>query len=520
MHSMITPVWIVGFSGHRNLPQAQLVADAVRQALEALQARAQKQGGTIEFYSSAACGADTLAAETAHALGIPVHLILPMPEEAFRADFENEDKTFRADDWQRVQALITNARNGKNGGSLRLARGTHLRPECYYDTGMQVLEACDSVLVVWDELPARGLGGTTDVVDQARISQKPLLFISSETGESKNERLEKFALADEPDLLLIQELNGFAQDHFTSGETPIDTIFKRLDASANQTSQAFRSSLVRSIKFHGWAAVIAAFAVILPKDEPWSRWTLFTICLVEFILVTWALFLSRVHKWRHTHQQWLKARFGAELLRGIRSAVSFADPLIPQILRHAPHWRRFALSAGLSAARDVDHGKDWQTLRNEYVKARLLDQQQHFVEKQAKAAAALKRTQRIGTWATWLAPGFVLIALAYKLHHALSGHPKPEPFSIAILTEDILFRFMPIFVPLVAGIASGLRTALDSSRRTHRYDELAQLLKHTANTVGDLKTESSTRRCILATEEVLLDELIEWKLAEEQNGGH
>jgi hypothetical protein len=75
-------------------------------------------------------------------------------------------------------------------------------------------------------------------------------------------------------------------------------------------------------------------------------------------------------------------------------------------------------------------------------------------------------------------------------------------------------------LPLLGGVFPSLRNALDASRRTYRYRQLAERLTTAAKTIAALNTESATRRHILATEEILLDERIEWKLAEEQNGGH
>lgn len=84
----------------------------------------------------------------------------------------------------------------------------------------------------------------------------------------------------------------------------------------------------------------------------------------------------------------------------------------------------------------------------------------------------------------------------------------------------ILFSLAPVALPLAAGILIALRTALASGRRTYRYKELAARLTAAAISIEHLQTEASVRRQVTATEEVPLDELIEWHLAEQQNGAH
>jgi hypothetical protein len=85
---------------------------------------------------------------------------------------------------------------------------------------------------------------------------------------------------------------------------------------------------------------------------------------------------------------------------------------------------------------------------------------------------------------------------------------------------DIAFKFLPIALPLLSGMFISLRTALDSGRRSYRYSEVAQRLTAAAATLETLQTEAAVRRTVAATEEVLLDELVEWHLAEQQNGAH
>ena len=105
---MVTPVWIVGFSGHRpknvegrRIEELEGCRPLIRQALEEYQARAANLGGEIHCFSSVAEGADTIALEVSEEIGIVNHVILPMSVERFAEDFTDSTAA-----WDRALALV------------------------------------------------------------------------------------------------------------------------------------------------------------------------------------------------------------------------------------------------------------------------------------------------------------------------------------------------------------------------------------------------------------------------------
>jgi len=197
---MIQPRYLVAFSGHRKLGDPVVVVRAVREALGRLRARVEGVGGRLEFYGSVAYGADTLAVEAARELGIPVHLILPKavvmdpatgrpdPRKGFAADFWDGDPeaggVFRAADWGRTFRQIEDARAGANGGTLRVVPGGQIAPECYYEAGLQTLEAADVLLAVWDGVDSGKQGGTSHLLTVAAKTGKPRVIVPANGGEA------------------------------------------------------------------------------------------------------------------------------------------------------------------------------------------------------------------------------------------------------------------------------------------------------------------------------------------------
>ena len=77
----------IGFTGHRKLPDESKSRKLV---YDFLSDRKTAAPGLIYGVSSVAAGADLLFCESCLQLEIPLHVLLPMPAEEFRHDFDLE----------------------------------------------------------------------------------------------------------------------------------------------------------------------------------------------------------------------------------------------------------------------------------------------------------------------------------------------------------------------------------------------------------------------------------------------
>jgi hypothetical protein len=253
-----------------------------------------------------------------------------------------------------------------------------------------------------------------------------------------------------------------------------------------------------------------------------------TLALFEWIIVAIAWRKTRAMSRGQIHENWVRARFSVELMRSMFDSTRLTDPLLPPVSRHKKTWHRFAVTAGLSIRLENHQARTWQEDRDAYVRRRLDDpdtgQIPHFTRKQAAAAPVFDRLTRVQHIASASAVIFVLGAFLYKGSLAAYGMTTGEaikvPDGLANFLVVFFFKFLPIALPLIAGVAASLRSAVDSGRRKFRYQELAGRLQNARQQLLGLKTESSCRRCVAVIEEFLLDELIEWQLSEKQNGGH
>ncbi|MFI1396471.1 hypothetical protein [Streptomyces sp. NPDC020681] len=148
----------IGVTGHRGIPPEAYahISAGMRAVLRGLD-------GSMEALSSLAAGADQLFADIALDCGAELTVVIPSDdyESGFRAPAE----------LARYQQL-----RGRATREIQLAF-PYSTDEAYYAAGAYIADNCDRLLAVWDGLPARGLGGTADIVRYARDRGKPVTVI-------------------------------------------------------------------------------------------------------------------------------------------------------------------------------------------------------------------------------------------------------------------------------------------------------------------------------------------------------
>jgi hypothetical protein len=171
---------VVGFSGHRLVERPAEAGDAIKAVIESL--RGEGSGEWIAL-SSVAAGADSLFARQALGLGLAWHALLPLPPAEFRRDFSPGE-------WKAAEALLSGAEH------TRVLSESGSRQDAYLDCGMETVNECDVLLALWDGEPARGKGGTGDVITYARELGKPIVVINAATLEVSRENFAGFSRAD------------------------------------------------------------------------------------------------------------------------------------------------------------------------------------------------------------------------------------------------------------------------------------------------------------------------------------
>ena len=144
----------IGITGHRHLPPD---VDAAAAAM--VREHLGPHGCEMVGLSCLADGPDTAFAEAVVAAGAPLEVIVPA--RGYREALPREHHP--AYDRLLSRAVLVH--------ELEHREST---PEAHMDAGRLMVEHCDRLVAVWDGAPARGPGGTADVVAHARALSRPV----------------------------------------------------------------------------------------------------------------------------------------------------------------------------------------------------------------------------------------------------------------------------------------------------------------------------------------------------------
>jgi hypothetical protein len=472
---------VVGFSGHRQLDNAGVIAPAVTKALESLR---QETKGEWVALSSVATGGDQLFIGQARALGLSWYAILPLPRAEFARDFSPSE-------WQVVEATLEQAEN------VRVITENGSREDAYLDCGMETVNGSDVLLAVWDGDPARGKGGTADVIDYAKSIGKPILIVDAATGKMRRENWSRLERGDEG----LANLNHLPDAAASGTGNPFmapDTIFnfqKKCDHAASRGAPQFRRLIASTVLLHVAATIIAAAALAYGLHfmaVPWAK----LACLAGALGV--AIVLRR-HA--HSHDSWVRCRLAAEFCRSAlatwglpRAAPLFEELDLPGVrsLTRSLH----ILHSRSSATRQVPMDE----FKRVYLEKRIDDQLSYYRRQEGRALPQFRRL-KVGFWIATIAA--LTCTAAYAVAHTLHAE-VPE------WTRQTFFYFIPIALPVVAASFISMISINDLQRRVARYREMCAMLEDSRRQISFCQTWNSLERLVLRTERALLQEVLEW----------
>jgi hypothetical protein len=165
---------IIGVTGHRTLQNPNPIITGVDKTLHAIKKIFKNE--SIAILSPLAEGADRIIAERALAIdGTKLIAVLPLPVEMYQEDFRSPSSI------KEFQGLLELADE-----IIELPRIIN-REESYRNVGKYLVAHCDVLIAIWDGQPARGPGGTAEVVAFARDRNLPVAWIYA--GQNGNEKV-------------------------------------------------------------------------------------------------------------------------------------------------------------------------------------------------------------------------------------------------------------------------------------------------------------------------------------------
>lgn len=149
----------VGITGHQHLEDPS-GWDWVKMEMDSL---LMKMRRPLVGITCLAAGADSLFAELILQQGGSLEAIVPFPEY---------EQVFPARPRERYRALLDAA------SVVTVLEKKRSVQESYFAAGKKVVDATDLLLAVWDGKPAKGLGGTADIVEYARQKLKQVIHVN------------------------------------------------------------------------------------------------------------------------------------------------------------------------------------------------------------------------------------------------------------------------------------------------------------------------------------------------------
>lgn len=138
----------VGITGHQRLDDPSAwgwVKSTLNNELDALEA-------PVIAVSSLAIGADQLFASIVVHRGGQIHAVIP---------FQGYERTFRPQDLDAYRRILSKAT------VVEIMQTDGTAEDKYLAAGKRIVELAELLIAVWDGMPAKGMGGTADVVTYA-----------------------------------------------------------------------------------------------------------------------------------------------------------------------------------------------------------------------------------------------------------------------------------------------------------------------------------------------------------------
>ncbi|MBL8912213.1 MAG: hypothetical protein JNM17_16095 [Archangium sp.] len=488
---MLEPVWIIGITGHRAIDEMRIGA-SLREALEKVKASLPTHA-RLEFLASIADGTDQLVLREVRRAGHRTHVVLPMHWDELKKDLDEASA-------ERARAELDAAK------STRMAPGRQVRPECYADANTELVLASDAIIAVWDGQPARGVGGTAEVVTLARAASLPVVWIHSDSGAVEVERIDRLGGALNSELLArADELLASPGKDLTLGK-------------------GVRSGLWRTLVVGLAASVLGALASSIGSSSssqllPEFAWL--TVMTLQLVCAVWLFLERRVISRRVAVQTWLEHRFAVEVLASTRTSAGLCDPLRPPLATLEPQWRRFAVTISTAEHAALKPEETWQQRRDRYVAERLLGgrgQAPYFQAAGGKARGEAERYARRSRIAASVLLGATIFSIAWKGTKLMMDLVDPKVLQTGPLASAML-RFLPAALPAIASAILSVEFLFDRKRRATTYPLLAGRLHTIASLLGVQSSEEASRRLVTEAERIVMTELQEWRASEERASG-
>ncbi len=547
----------IGVTGHRTLSNRQAAYESAAKILDHLRAILNDQGRTPlcwTVFSELASGADRIVAEAV--LQLPDSRLvaaLPFPADEYRRDFTQpadiaEFERFLARASGIVELDVANLDALGHAHETNPSDQKEARNMGYLAAGQFIVDHCEIIIAIWDGMPARGTGGTAQIVQYALDQNKTVFWINVNDPGAAAAKLLEYKPAQTPSCRtasltdaaetpfpgftelakynrqgdiktpeLISELTReedmlihAAQDSGLDAaqiKPALDALLPRYVHADRQAVRYQRRYLFAGRGLFYLSAIAVTLAVIQEvflHDRPW-------LSLLEFAAMAAAWLLHITGRRSGCHEKWLQNRYIAERLRtalftslaGHSSAPRFSAIQTPLPFYPSPqNWLAASLDMVIAGAQQaIPQEIPFHSLKRFIVRNWIADQRDWHARNARRKSRSAHRMQNTGISL------FFLTMLLVILHiFNVGGHESAAP----LLSMGKWLVFLVIVLPAWGAVAHAVVTLLEYERiatRSKRMSQALSVIARRAEFAVDLKT---FRSAVEEAAEVIGIENHEW----------
>ncbi len=511
----ITSRVVIGVTGHRELDAQPWLVEQVRAAIDGVRQMVPPLPGTPLapiILSSLAEGADRLVArEVLQFPGAMLEAVLPFEKDDYIQDFKTDESK------NEFEKLLSQAR------SVRALPPGADRDEAYEQAGRHIVDQCDVLIALWNGSPAAGRGGTQEIVQYARDTECPLIWINTEEpgqvttdlGRGLNLRLfqdiDRYNSEQVNASKFEKQLKGM-REFFEGAAENARLPSERLQATLEYTLRHYVRADILALRYQHLyyrleslvytlalaAVVIVAFQVLFVPEKP-------IILTSEIVLMLAVLAIVGISRRRGWHSKWIDYRFLAERFRSVLFMaladidVSALRPPRHLSLAYSPqHW---IVAAFLSvwSYRPRLAGTDssiFEGLKYFTCEAWVEDQIRYHHSTRKRH---YRRHYRMSA-ASYVMFGLTICAALLHIFNA-------GPHSL-----DNLYAFLAIVFPAIAASITAIRTHRDYLRNSMRSTEMARHLEELKGKMIGARDYNSFLETLKEAEETMLHENEDWRV--------
>ena len=506
--------------------------------------------------SALAKGADIIVAEAVLARNhSQLQVVLPFAADEYADDFD-------APSLESFKRLLAQAASSRLAGALD-ADGSNRRL-LYREVGELVVHQSDILIAVWNGKPAKGIGGTGDIVEHALRCGRTVLWVNAENPQTpvqylapdftgSNDTPAKWATRDLPQTakelspsfhqlaaynrdaaVSPEEISQKLRDHKerilrVARDTGLPDYF--LGDRTWQTLAQYARSDVLALHYqtlHMRSArglfILAASGVTVSVIQMLFAPSWYGAAFLEVAAMIVILALLRISRKERWHEKWIHDRHFAERLRGKLYTDLLGEMAAGTSRRSAPalpFYRRPADWVDVAIARtsrqtlqSAEDSTAWLAVRD-FIERDWIRSQADWHGKNAKKKLKVPtRLRRVGLL-------FFSGTIVAALFHAVGvGHNATDDGGHGAGAVNAVLLSVTVLLPLWGATLQAISTLLDGERIASRSARMSRLLHDVAEDLCKTETPEEIRALVRTANDIMASENYEWAASLAFHGPH